>query len=380
MPESTAAEWLSRLVRIPSVSPDQAGPRAGEPGEGALGRAVAGWFSEFGGEVRTEEVLPGRSNVYGLWHGQSDRWAGVDVHLDTVGVEGMTGDPFSGRIADGRVHGRGAVDTKATLAVVLALLERLHRSSQRPGPNLLIAATVDEEVGARGAPALAAWLQSHGMLLDELVVAEPTLCGPVVGHKGVLRIEFHVEGTAAHAAQPELGRNAVTAAARLVLALEEEHLRLASLPPTIAGRPTLTVTVMQGGSGTNVVPAGSRVAVDRRLAPGEDGARVAAQLTELAERACPLPVRAETVLCVQPFAQAPEIPWVRRLAELSSREPAVVPFCTNAWAYPAVARACVVLGPGSIQQAHGAEEWVAVLELERVSRLYADWWGVEDLC
>ena len=377
MAETTAADWLSRLVQIPSVSPDQAGPRAGEPGEAVLGRAVAGWFAEFGGEVHAEEVLPGRHNVYGLWAGQSDRWAGVDVHLDTVGVEGMAGDPFSGRIADGRVHGRGAVDTKATLAVALALLERLHRSGRRPGPNLLIAATVDEETGARGAPALAAWLQSRRLMLDELVVAEPTLCGPVVGHKGVLRIEFHVEGTAAHAAQPELGRNAVSAAAHVVLALEEEHQRLATLPPTIAGQPTLTVTVMQGGSGTNVVPAACRVAVDRRLAPGEEGGQVAAQLTELAERVSPLPVRAEVTLCVQPFAQAPDIPWVRRLAELAGRQPAVVPFCTNAWAYPEVARACVVLGPGSIEQAHGADEWVAVSELERLSRIYADWWRVE---
>src|SRR5687768_12533332 len=117
---SEIAEWLSRLVRIPSVNPLQAGPNAGEPGEARISDQVAEWFRELGGEVHREEVHPGRRNVYGIWPGKSDQWVAVDAHMDTVGVEHMTGDPFSGEIRDGRVWGRGAVDTKATLAVMLA--------------------------------------------------------------------------------------------------------------------------------------------------------------------------------------------------------------------------------------------------------------------
>src|SRR5205085_3937751 len=119
------ADWLSRLVRIPSVNPAQAGPRSGEGGESRITDAVAEWLRELGGEVRREEVLPGRRNVYAIWEGTGSGWAAVDTHVDTVGVEVMTGDPFSGDVVNGRVHGRGAVDTKATLAVVLALLEEL---------------------------------------------------------------------------------------------------------------------------------------------------------------------------------------------------------------------------------------------------------------
>ena len=71
------AEWLSRLVRIPSVNPAHAGLRGGAGGEAAIGKAVAQWFGELGGEVILHEVLPGRTNVYGIWPGRSERWAGV---------------------------------------------------------------------------------------------------------------------------------------------------------------------------------------------------------------------------------------------------------------------------------------------------------------
>ena len=95
-PSSTQlASWLSRLVQIPSVTPEQAGPRAGKPGEAAMGEAVAGWFAHFGGEVHWHEVLPGRSSVYAIWRGRSERWLGVDIHTDTVGVEQMSGIPIS---------------------------------------------------------------------------------------------------------------------------------------------------------------------------------------------------------------------------------------------------------------------------------------------
>lgn len=371
------AGWLGRLVRIPSVTPSQAGPRAGTPGEGRIGDAVEQWFRELGAEVHREEVLPGRSNIYGLWKGQTERWAGIDVHLDTVGVEQMTGDPFSGETAGGKVHGRGAVDTKATLAVTLALLEELARRGTRPQPNLFVSATVDEEVDAHGAPACAAWLRRRGLVLDELAVAEPTLCGPVVGHKGVLRMEFEIEGVATHSSQPHFGKNAVLEGARLSLAFARENERLQEevRSPTL-GAPTLTVTIVRGGRGMNVVPDSCVLGIDRRLIDGERAEEVAAALTTLARVTCELPVTSRTLKQIHAFAQDPAHPWVASLAEWSGQAPAVVPYCTNAWAYPDAARACVVLGPGSIDQAHGAEEWVEVSELEKLAGIFARWWGV----
>jgi len=371
------AEWVSRLVQIPSVTPQQAGARAGVPGEERIGAQIAQWFAQFGGEVHRDDVLPDRANVYGIWRGRSDRWAAVDIHVDTVGVEQMTDEPFDGRCENGCVYGRGAVDTKASLGVALALLEQMHQNGVQPACNLLIAATVDEEVGATGAPAFASWLREHAITPDQLVVAEPTLCTPVHGHKGVVRVIFDITGRAAHSSQPDQGKNAVIAGAHLVLAFVEENHRLQNEPPpTPLGRAYLTPTVIHGGSGINVVPAACQVSIDRRVVTGESATAVAERLIEIAQMVCPLPLTTQTQKALDPFYQSPDTEWVQQLVAWSGQEPVVAPYGTNAWAYPDVARECIVFGPGSVDQAHGAQEWVAIAQLEMVAQVYARWWGI----
>jgi len=369
-------DWLGRLVQIPSVSPAQAGPRAGEPGEGRLAGQVGEWFRQFRGEVYTDEALPGRPNTFGIWRGASDRWLAVDVHLDTVSVEQMTGDPFSGHAADGKVHGRGAVDTKATLAIVLALLETMQANGQRPTANLLIAATVDEEVGALGAPAAAEWMRRQGFLVDELIVAEPTLCAPIHGHRGVVRLDFTIEGKAAHSSQPHMGQNAVIAAAQLALALQTEHERLERLPTVGLGHGALTVTILNGGTGINVVPPFAHLALDRRVVDGEQASAVVAQLEALARHHCPLPLTMNIQKQIDAFYQPSDSSLVRQLSQWTGEAAETAPYGTNAWAYADVAAQRVVFGPGSIDQAHGAVEWVAISELERAAAVYARWWGL----
>lgn len=369
--------WLSRLVQIPSVNPTQAGPRAGTPGEGILARQVAEWFTRFGGAVYTEEVHPGRPNVYGIWQGQSDRWAAVDVHIDTVGVEQMAGNPFDGRVENGRVYGRGAVDTKATLGVILALLEAMHQAGVSPKPNLLIAATVDEENGAQSAPVFANWVRQQKIPLTELMVAEPTMCAPVYGHKGGVRFQFVVEGVASHSAKPHLGKNAIFGAARLITALEEEHQRLQTLPAkTDLGAHTLNVSIIKGGSGGNVVPDSCKFYADWRAVPGMTIDEIVSHITGLARRRCPLPVKVLALGSISPFLQLPTSPWLRQLAQWSGQQPTTVPYGTNAWAYTDLPGECVVLGPGSIDQAHGDEEWVEIAQLNKLAGLYTRWWGI----
>src|SRR5690606_6002128 len=113
------AESVAELVRIPSVNPLQGGPRAtaaGPIGERALAEHLARRFEALGAhEVVLDPVVDDRPNVYATFPGRRDRLAVLDVHTDTVAVEHMTDPPFDGRIADGCVWGRGALDTKASL-------------------------------------------------------------------------------------------------------------------------------------------------------------------------------------------------------------------------------------------------------------------------
>ena len=371
------SSWLSRLVQIPSVTPVQASARSGINGEAQIALAVAGWFKAFGGEVHLDECVSARPSVYGIFPGNTDQWVALDVHTDTVGVEQMSADPFGGEVRAGRVYGRGAVDTKASLAVALALLEALHTSGAKPRPNLLIAATADEEDQARGAPAFAEWVRGRGIVLDQLMVAEPTQCRPIHGHKGVVRIRFDVVGQPAHSAQPQNGKNAITAGAQLALAFAADHERLQRANPVSSlGAGALTVTLISGGRGLNIVPDECSLSIDRRVVSGEQPDEIIALLTELAQRACPLPVKVTKLLGVGAFLQAPDTPWLKELAACSGAAAALAPYGTNAWAYGGLARECVVLGPGSIDQAHGVEEWVAISELSKLVRIYSQWWGI----
>ena len=105
-------------------------------------------------------------------------------------------------------------------------------------------------------------------------------------------------------------------------------------------------------------------------------ADVTAALADLARANCTLRLTAEVLLEINAFLQSPDTPWVRQLADWSQNEPTIAHYCTNAWAYGGLANECVILGPGSIEQAHGNEEWIAIAELEKLAKIYKRWWNL----
>jgi acetylornithine deacetylase/succinyl-diaminopimelate desuccinylase-like protein len=378
------AEWVSRLVRIPSVNPLHAGPNAGAPGERAVAEELAGVFEGFGAsEVVLDTLLDDRPNVYGFFPGRSDRLVVVDVHTDTVTVENMVQEPFDGRLEDGRVWGRGALDTKATLGVLCALLEEAAREGRRPEPNLLVVGSISEESGGLvGAIGFRAWAEGRGLRIDEMVVAEPTMCAPIYGHKGGVAALITVNGRSAHSSTPHLGANAIVGAAHVVLALQAEHERLISIPPTTdVGTGTLTVALIEGGSAPNIVPDRCSVHVGRRIAPYEDPSEEYERIASLAASACPLPVDVEPVVHYPTpdgpgspaFYQTPDTTLIRNLAGWAGTEPTTAPFGTNALRYDGFAGAMAVFGPGSIEDAHRETESVSLAELARTAAVYRDW-------
>jgi acetylornithine deacetylase len=221
----TAKALLKELIAIPSVNPDQVLNPEDDPhaGEERMAEFLAKKFKELGAdEVEVEDLRQqwaynkkfpsvARPNVYGVWKTQannakgatgSSKWVAIDVHIDTVSVAGMTPyPPFSGvETADGRLHGRGACDTKATLACAISLLEEL--SSRADGAplqtclpvNLIICGSVGEETSCLGANGFRAWLKRKRIFVEEILVAEPTCLVPVVAHKGDVRLRFSLIG------------------------------------------------------------------------------------------------------------------------------------------------------------------------------------------
>jgi acetylornithine deacetylase/succinyl-diaminopimelate desuccinylase-like protein len=294
------AESVARLVRIPSVNPLHAGPISeahGSDGERGVAEHLANRFDELGAsEVVLHEVLDGRPNVYAFFPGRSERLVVLDVHTDTVTVEHMTDPPFDGRIEDGHVWGRGALDTKASLGVITALLESWAGDNLRPEPTLLVVGSIAEEAGGLvGATYFRPWADERGLEIDQLLVAEPTQLAPIHGHKGGAALRITALGESAHSSLPHLGKNAIEAMAPVILALQAENARLQTLEPTSElGNGTLSVTMIDGGTGGNVIPATCTIVAGRRIVPGEDAQEVYDALAALAAEACPLPVHIES--------------------------------------------------------------------------------------
>ncbi|NNE11111.1 MAG: peptidase dimerization domain-containing protein, partial [Ilumatobacter sp.] len=226
------------------------------------------------------------------------------------------------------------------------------------------------------------WADERGLAIDQMIVAEPTRLAPIHGHKGGASLRITVHGESAHSALPQLGKNAIDAAVPLIVAFRDEHERLQELEPSSQlGNGTLAITTIEGGSGSNVIPASCTLTVGRRIVPGEDAEQVYRALEQLAHDACPLPVSVEPAMppgpdgrpAVDAFYQSPDAALVEQLAAWAGTAPAVAPFGTNALRYSGFARELAVFGPGAIDDAHQATERVAIADLVATAEVYERW-------
>ena len=365
---------VSELVQIPSVNPLQSHDPA-LAGERRLAEHLANRAEDLGADVELDNVVDDRPNLIAKFEGERPDTIVIDVHLDTVAVGHMTDDPFDGRVENGRIYGRGSVDTKATFAIVLDVLSQLRNDGRRPGPTVHLVGTVSEEMGGLlGARHLASRLQHDGHHIDRMIIAEPTMCAPVHGHKGGVGLEICVQGHAAHSSRPELGANAITAAARIIAALDGEQSRLDTLDAaTAVGRGTVSVTEIGGGVARNIIPDLCTLYAGRRIAPGEDPLAVYEALKALVISAGePLQVDVEMAngTAFPAFYTDPDDDFVQLVAGLSERAPETVTYGSNCLAYDEITASKVLFGPGSIDQAHQAVEWVEIDELVTASSVY----------
>ncbi len=359
---------LAELVRINSVNSSY----EGGPGEGEIAAHVRRFFEKRGIEVREQEVFPGRPNVIARLPGRNPaRRVVLEAHTDTVSVQGMTIAPFEPVIREGKMYGRGSCDTKAGLAAMMHALASLKEEGVTPPCEVLLAAAVDEEYSYRGVVRFC-----EGLRADAAIVAEPTELRAVIATKGVLRCRIVAHGKAAHSSKPHLGVNAITAMARVIGALETDAGRFAQNRHPLTGQATLNVGVIHGGVQVNFVPDRCAIEIDRRLLPGEKAETVLREYEELVAKVCAaLPgVRAEIEqppLLVDEALDTPDDSHVVRTARAVLDEmgldsaPCGVPFGCDASKLSRAGIPAIVFGPGSIDRAHTADEFIELDQVER---------------
>jgi acetylornithine deacetylase len=298
-------------------------------------------------------------------------------------------EPFDPRIDGGRLYGRGSCDTKGGMAALVAALEDvLARGTLRR--SLIVVGESDEELGSTGARAILAHLADRvpraasggapragrAPPVDWAIATEPTDLRVVTRHKGVTHAKLVASGVAGHSSDPAGGRNAIVALARATLALDGLARDLAGRVDPALGPATLSVGLIEGGSAVNVIPDRASLMLDRRTLPGESPEGVRAELEErlareglrdVAVESC----REEKGALFTPESHPAARACQRALAAVGlATEAAGVAFGTDGGVFASAGLPAVVLGPGSILQAHTAREWVDVGQVERMGEIF----------
>ncbi|HSD90766.1 MAG TPA: M20/M25/M40 family metallo-hydrolase [Kofleriaceae bacterium] len=354
---SRVAELLVELVAIPT---HQAGPDGKGGDERRLCDHLAPLLRARGADevivadaVRTDGS-PG-AYLFARW-GTPRRI--INAHVDTVPANaGWSRDPWQPHIASGKVYGLGSADTKGAIAATLVALEQT-----RP-TNAGVLFSGDEEAGSR---VMHAFLESpHARDIKQAIVCEPTARTAGIAHRGVIGQSATLEGVGGHSSKADFMPKPIAKLARLAVALDDLGIaRLHDGPPGMTGI-CMNVAGLAGGVAFNVIPQRGELEWSLRPYPGFDRARWDADVAA-AIRAIDPAIQLATTVDHAPFkceALAEAVrPFVSSVGALD--------FWTEAALYEAHGIDAVVIGPGDIGQAHAADEFVTLDDLEWAVGLY----------
>ncbi|WP_104083556.1 M20/M25/M40 family metallo-hydrolase [Cryobacterium sp. Y11] len=357
-PETDPVAILQQLVRIDSVNPDLVPDAAGEV---EIALWCADWLLGQGFDVTVLEQTPGRPSVVGVKRGTGGgRSLMLNAHLDTVGVASYAGDPFSGDLRDGRVYGRGAVDTKSGLAAILVAAGRA--SAADLAGDVIVTLVADEEFGSIGTEEVL-----RSFRADAALVIEPSGLELTTAHRGFAWFELELTGLAAHGSQPELGVDAIWHAGLALRALDELRQQLHQEPahPTL-GHGAVRVSKIVGGDDAATVAARCVLTLERRMLPGQSPEQVETELralfTDLTSEEPQFRFELTRLVARAAFEAEPHWPILRALTTNTERvlgHPAKTrgePFWTDAGLILEAGIPCVVFGAdgGGL---HADTEW-----------------------
>ena len=350
---------LAELVSIDSVNPDLV---PGARGEGEIADFVAGWLRARGLDVHREETArAGRPNVVAVARGiGGGKVLMLNAHMDTVGVAGMT-DPFRPVVRQGRLYGRGAMDTKAALAAFMMATAGAVKRGLRG--DIILTAVADEEYASAGTEAIVRKWKA-----DAAIVGEPSGLEIVTTHKGFAWFEIETAGIAAHGSLPGVGVDAIAKMGKVLTAVDAMAADLKRLPGHAAlGPGSIHASLIQGGQELSSYPASCRVGIERRTIPGETPDDVEVQLkrmlVSIGAQDPDFKATLKRIFARDPMEAAKDAPIVTALARsvrsVTGSEPAFAGM--SGWLDSALLSAAgiptVVIGPRGAGL-HGIDEWV----------------------
>lgn len=297
-------------------------------------------------------------------------------HTDVVPVDGQDWrtDPWVLTERDGRLYGRGTCDMKGFAACALALAPAMARANLTA--PIHIALSYDEEIGCLGAPSLVEVLNQHYAKPEAVIIGEPSDMGVVSGQKGLSTFQIEITGRAAHSSQVQQGVSAIMEAVPLLANLRAlaEEVRAAAPTNSPFEPPGTTVTIglIGGGTASNILAQACNITWDMRFELGDDPqaheARVAAWVAEVdasikarAPEGGAHMVRRSLSPAMAPETQGAAEALARALTGDNTTR--AVAYATEGGIFQGGGLSTVICGPGSILQAHQADEFIEVSQL-----------------
>ncbi|MBI1365023.1 MAG: acetylornithine deacetylase [Alphaproteobacteria bacterium] len=366
---SAQRRWIERLVAYDTTSSKTNLPLIDDV-EAYLKDAGAKTFRVYNDEGD-------KANLYAVVGPMTEGGVVLSGHTDVVPVEGQAWatDPFKVVEKDGKLYGRGTADMKSFSAIALSLVPEMTKADlKRP---IIFALSYDEEIGLFGAPRMIAEIRRNVPAPHAVIVGEPTMMKVIEGHKGIASFKTTVTGFTTHSSQTDRGVSAVEAAAKLIVKLAAmREARAARADPDCPFTPpytTVTVNVVEGGTQVNIMAGACSFRWDCRSIPGDSAAAALAEFSEYA-KAVEAEMRARAPSCRIVTEQITNAPPLGRGADTAAADLAksltglnstgFVSYATEAGQFQDADFSVVVCGPGSIDQAHQADEFISLEQVE----------------
>ncbi|MFZ9036971.1 MAG: acetylornithine deacetylase [Gammaproteobacteria bacterium] len=365
-------DMIARLIATPSVSCVH--PEMDMSNRGVID-LVADWAETLGFDIEIQAVDERKSNLIARAGSGSDGLV-LSGHTDTVPCDPSlwSSDPFTAREADDRIYGLGSCDMKSFLALALEASSKIDFDRlERP---LTIVATADEETTMKGAKLIA----DNGKKLGRYcVIGEPTGLKPIRQHKGNLTMSVEYLGQSGHASDPGLGNNALDGMHQFMTALYAYRDRIQQQyndPAFTIPTPTMNLGHIHGGDNSNRICGNCLLLIDIRFLPAMSFATLQADIEALAAEVAEargLGLTTQTFGAGMPAMNTDEASEIAQyLTHLTGKKTGSVAFGTEAPYYNSMQTETIVIGPGSINQAHQPDEFLPLEHIDPTIKMLDD--------